>query len=71
MSIKILDSAHATASGTLPPTVARLLRRVGIRADAATKIPMHMIDQAFSDAGMSLRDRMHAKDLLARAGFID
>jgi hypothetical protein len=67
----VLEKAHGTASGALPPPVARLLRQVGIQANASTKIPMHMINQAFRDAKMTLQERMHAKDLLARAGMID
>jgi hypothetical protein len=74
------DGSHvytgALVEAAAPPpkrvhlAVERLLARAGIQASAG-KFKVATLDIAFANAGLSLQERMHAKDMLARADLLD
>jgi hypothetical protein len=74
MSIKIFDRIEAVSASkpaTLPASIERLLASAALTHVPRGKFPIAVVDAAFKRAGMSIADRMAAKDALHRAHLID
>jgi hypothetical protein len=63
-----LDASQAKH---LPANIQRIMSAASLSAPASGKFTLAAVDAAFAKADMSVREKMHAKASLHRAGLLD